>query len=453
VSRLLPLLTLVALVLTPAAHAASGGPVFGVRVVGSQTLGYFVYSVKPGGVHRGAIIVSNAGNRAGTVKLFAVDATTANRTGAVYPSGPRPRVAGAWVKLSRSSLTLAPGRHATVTLTVRVPSKAVAGQWLGGIVAETKQSSLGPKTTHKANVRIRVRNQTIVGVQVNVPGPPIIAFKIGAATTGGQRGFQQVIVHFANDGNQLMKPAGTVVISDSKGTIIETLPFKMETFLPQTAIDYPLLLTKALLPGDYHASVKLVVPATAGVAGETVVASPSFSVSKQDVTQVFTSSQPTQVPTSAAAAPTSARVSTTLTWALIAAGACGVLLLALLVFQLIRGRRARRRVGVTGGAAPARPVAVPALVPPIGPEPVALAPRAPTSAPTPGPSAVLSATRPAFPACDPSHAWDVAYDRGELGSDGIWRFPHKCATCGLDVLASDIGDANTQATAPRASSG
>jgi hypothetical protein len=446
VSRRLALLTLVALVLAPAAHAASAGPVFGVRIVGNSKLGYFVYDVKPGGVHKGAIIVSNTGNRAGTVKLFAADATTASRTGAVYPSGKRPTGAGAWVKLSRSSLTLAPSRHATVQFTVRVPANAPAGQWLAGIIAETKNTVLGPKTKQKANVQIRVRNQTIVGVQVNVPGPPVVAFEIGAVTAGGQRGFQQVIVHFANNGNQLTKPTGNVVIADSKGTTIETLPFKMDTFLPQTAIDYPLLLTKALLPGDYRATVKLVVPATAGVPGKTVVASPSFSVSKQDVAQVFTSSQPTQVPPSAAAVTTTAGVSSALTWALIAAGACGVLLLALLIFQLIRGRRAKRPVGFADSAAPARPVAVPALVPPVGPEPVTPAPPVVPAAPAPA-----AAKRPAFPACDPSHLWDVAYDRGELGGDGIWRFPHKCSTCGLEVLASDIGDATAQAAASRAS--
>jgi hypothetical protein len=51
------------------------------------------------------------------------------------------------------------------------------------------------------------------------------------------------------------------------------------------------------------------------------------------------------------------------------------------------------------------------------------------------------------PECDPHHYWDVAYDRGELGDDGIWRFPHRCRTCGLELLARDVDDATAHADA------
>ncbi|MDQ1496510.1 MAG: hypothetical protein QOG69_2993, partial [Actinomycetota bacterium] len=45
--------------------------------------------------------------------------------------------------------------------------------------------------------------------------------------------------------------------------------------------------------------------------------------------------------------------------------------------------------------------------------------------------------------CD--HLWEVAYDRGQLGGDGVWRFPHRCRTCGLELFAADIADASAQA--------
>jgi hypothetical protein len=90
----------------------------------------------------------------------------------------------------------------------------------------------------------------------------------------------------------------------------------MDTFLPHTAIDYPVLLNKALPPGDYTALVKLAVPGAVGAAVKTVIAKPSFSVSNQDVTQVFTSSKPSQVPTTGLG---DTQVSSSLTWALIAA--------------------------------------------------------------------------------------------------------------------------------------
>ena len=50
------------------------------------------------------------------------------------------------------------------------------------------------------------------------------------------------------------------------------------------------------------------------------------------------------------------------------------------------------------------------------------------------------------PDCD--HYWEVAYDRGQLGEDGVWRFPHRCRNCGLELLASDVADAASQAAVP-----
>ena len=110
--------------------------------------------------------------------------------------------------------------------------------------------------------------------------------------TGGQRGFQQVIIHLTNTGNVLSKPTGSVDVLQA-GKVVETLPFMMDSFLPQTSIDYPVLLTKALPAGDYQARVSLSFPSASG-ATQTIHATPAFSVSKQDVKQVFTSAAPTK---------------------------------------------------------------------------------------------------------------------------------------------------------------
>jgi hypothetical protein len=92
-------------------------------------------------------------------------------------------------------------------------------------------------------------------------------------------------------------------------------------------------------------------------------------------------------------------------------------------------------------AAPPRPFPAPveertAPPPPPAPSP----PEAPTAAPV-----SADATRP--PGCDPYHFWEVAYERGELGADGVWRFPHRCRNCGLELLASDVSAATAQADA------
>jgi hypothetical protein len=322
---------LLAFVVAPATRAASSGPVFGLRAAGNPRLGYFVYNPAPGAARNGAIIVSNTGDRTGTVKLYPVDATTGRTTGTVYLTNRKRSGFGTWVQLASSSLTLAPGQHVTVPFTLRVPASAKPGQWVAGIVAEPTHTAQGAKTSSTSNVRIRIRNLTIIAVETNVPGPAVVSFRIGPVTTGGQRGFQEVLVGFTNAGNQLRKPRDTVTIRDAQNKIVETLTSAMDTFLPQTSITYPLLLKRALRPGDYRADIQLVTTDASGAAQETVKATRSFSVSKHDVTQVFTSSNPTQPPTGAGGG-----TSASPPWAWIAAAATGVLLLALLVFQLVR---------------------------------------------------------------------------------------------------------------------
>lgn len=499
--RRLAVLMLLAFVLAPGAQAASSGPVFGIRAAGNPKLGYFVYSAAPGGVKQGAIIVSNTGDRSGTVKLYSADATTGRTTGTVYLTDKPPTHAGSWVKLAKSSLTLAPGAHASVPFTVTVPAGTGAGQWVGGIVAETSQAAQGPKKKQKANVQIRIRNLTIVAVQVNVPGPTVVSFALGAVTTGGQRGFQQVIVHIENTGTVLSKPTGTVTIFGSGSKVIERLAFAMDTFLPHTAIDYPVLLKKALSPGDYRAQIRLVAPGAGGAGVKTVTANRSFSVSKQDVTQVFTSTTPTQ---QAPGSSSSGGGSTS--WPLLAAAAAALLVLVSLLLLLIRRRRAQPhaaprsasagppvepplpgapaeaaatpwldmatpwmdQTGVDETAVPLAPAAaaappvaaapIPAAVPvpsavpeplaPPAPPPApaaAPAPPAPPAPPVPSAAAVAASAGPGA-SCD--HLWEVAYDRGQLGGDGVWRFPHRCRNCGLELFAADIADANAQAVRP-----
>lgn len=456
--RRLVLILLAGLVLAPAASAAAKAPVFGLRAVGNPKLGYFVYSLPPGSVQQGGVTISNSGTAAGSVKLFAADATTGRTTGTVYLTDKKATRVGAWISLSAATLTLKPGQHQTVHFTVHVPANAKPGQWVGGIVAETSRQLTGAKSKQKASVQIKIRDLTIVAVQVNVPGPSVIAFKIGGVTTGGQRGFQEVVTHIANTGNVLAKPTGTVTVLSKQGAVLQVLPFKMDTFLPQTTIDYPLLLKKALPPGDYSAKVTLSIPGVSGAAANVVSAHPTFSISKQDVQQVFTSATPQAAPPGTGAASSSSKPP----WILIAAGVVAALLLVLLLLRLLRGRRGGAAGDVTppvqrstSAAAADAPPAVSSIVerteppppapPPLPPEPepeLESAP-APTSVPAPPPSPEQTRR----PECDPHHFWEVAYDRGQLGEDGVWRFPHRCRNCGLELLARDVDDATAQADA------
>ena len=422
-------IVLLGLALVPVATAATRQPVFGLRAAGNPKLGYFVYPLQPGAVRTGAVIVSNSGTAPGTVKLFTADATTGRTTGTVYLTDRRPTATGKWISLASKSLFLRPGQHRLVSFNVRVPSNAKPGQWVGGIVAETSHRVTRPKTSQKAKVQITIRDLTIVAVQANLPGPPSNKFTIGRVTTGGQRGFQQLVTHMSNDGNVLVKPAGSVTVADSQGKTVQRLTFKMDTFLPQTAIDYPLLLKQGLAPGNYTADIRLAVPGAGNAAPRVVSSKPSFTVSKADVKRVFTWPTPQQAPPGTVASSSSSSS----TWIIVAA-VVGVLVLLFVAWLLLRRRR--------GDSAPPPAAATEAARPPTPPaRPVAAAAPEPAPAPTPA----ETAPQPPRRREEHDHYWDVAYDRGELGSDGVWRFPHRCRTCGKEVVASDVSDATARA--------
>ena len=411
---------LAALALAPVAGAATAptGPIFGLRAVGNPKLGYFVYSVSAGTTLHGAVTVTNTGDQTGTVKLYSADATTGATTGTVYLTDSAPKGVGTWISVGSSSLTLAPGAHKVVPFTVHIPGASKAGQYVGGLVAETERKATGPKSQQKTNVQITVRNLSIVAVEVDVPGAQIAKFAIGGAAAGGSKGRQQVFIHVSNEGNVLRKPAGSVTIRTANGTSIQKIPIHMDTFLPHTAIDYPVQLTKALTPGHYVASVELTYPGTGTTGTVMSSAAPAFSVSSQSVQQVFNAGKPTQVGPGGVVA---ASKSSSSLWEYVAIG-LGALVLAAggYFFAVFRQRRP-----VTVAATPVPPPPPPAAAPPPPPPPPAAAAAAPER-------------------CEGFHYWQVDWDRAETGLDGRVTYPHRCQRCGIEVRASDIADATNQ---------
>jgi hypothetical protein len=193
-----------------------------------------------------------------------------------------------------------------------------------------------------------------------------------------------------------------------------------------------------LAPGDYSAIVRLAIPGVAGAAAQVVTAHPSFSISKQDVKQVFTSAAPQTPPPTTAGSSSSSKPP----WALIGGAVLVALLLALLVFQLLRRRKMSKAATSPSVPTPLSPEPEPEHQPVAAkPEPMLAEAEAAQEAR----QAVSEQTR--SPECEPHHYWDVAYDRGELGDDGVWRFPHRCRNCGLELLARDVDDATAHADA------
>jgi len=190
------------------------------------------------------------------------------------------------------------------------------GQHLGGIVAENTAVQGSTSTqrpgSRRGGFRIRIRQLTIVAVQVDLPGPQVAAIRIGGVTPGGSGGYQQLFLGLRNTGTVMTKPAGSLLVTDERKQRVARAALRLDTFLPRTRISYPVLVRRKVLPaGRYRAQLVL------RYGGRQTRATRWFTIGKVQVTQVYSAPRP-------AAAPPPARdasgIGTALPWALAAAG-------------------------------------------------------------------------------------------------------------------------------------
>jgi hypothetical protein len=287
-------LTVAALVLLPAA-AAAGKATFALKPAAPTETGYFVFNGKPGQTLRGAVRVLNVGDVAGQTSLYAVDATTGQTSGAVYRSRQdRKRDVGAWIKLGKTSVTLAPGQSQVVSFSVRVPAGTAAGEHLGGIVAQRarRTSKPGAATGEGGEgFQVRVQELSVLAVQVNVPGPQREQMNLTGIEAGSQPGHQSVLLGIGNTGDVLVKGDGTLKIVTKGGKVVQRRSFALDTFVPGTHIDYPVYIEgKALRPGRYRGTVSI------SYGGRTLTRTFPFTVTKAQTTQVFGTQAAQQTP-------------------------------------------------------------------------------------------------------------------------------------------------------------
>lgn len=274
---------LVALILPGAAAAA--GSTFALQVTGSRAP-YFVLSGQPGRTVQSDVTVINVGRSPGRVSLYAADATTGQTSGAVYRSAHAPRRdTGAWVQLAVHHLTLGPGHAAVVPFRVSVPASVRRGQHLGGIIAQPDQPFARLSQRHgKATFHVRVRSIAVIAVELNLPGPRIHRLKITGIRAGAEPGYQTLLIGLASTGTALTKGRGSITVTDDQGHPRLHRSFLLDTFVPQTKIDYPVQVSGHALPaGTYRAAI------TIKYAGQIQHRTLPFSITGKNLAEVFRS--------------------------------------------------------------------------------------------------------------------------------------------------------------------
>lgn len=206
---------LVALALPAAPLFAEGG--IGGRpaspnpeVPRSQSI--FVHTLKPGDSVTDQLYVNNGSDRERTIALYAVDGEVAN-TGA-YSCKQRAepiKESGAWIDLSQSEVTLAPGAHQVVDFTIRAPSPADVGEHNACLVLQDKNDA----GVQGAGVRVYTRQA--VRVMTVVPGDLHRDVSIDQFTADISAAKQSITLSARNSGNVSTDTEVTVHLRDMFG--------------------------------------------------------------------------------------------------------------------------------------------------------------------------------------------------------------------------------------------
>jgi len=246
---------------------ADSGPVFTLAPVTydpalPQTQSYFVLNTEPGATIHSQVRVINTGSVGGTARLYPVDGATGQTSGIVFLNREDPRQsAGAWLDPPLQTLVLDPGESRVAEFSVRIPADAQAGQHVAGLAVEDAspaQGGPGAADGQKAGFSVTVLSRAVVAVQVNLPGPAVEQLEARSITPAGGAGYQQLLLKLQNDGNTMLKPSGSLQVTDGKGRTLQSLTLKLDTLLPQTSIDYPVAVqNQAVGAGDYHAALTL----------------------------------------------------------------------------------------------------------------------------------------------------------------------------------------------------
>ena len=277
------------------AHADGGAANFDLQPVidahsTAKVRSYFILDARPGNTMQGSIQVTNSGTATGTVSLYGVDATTGQTSGTVYLSRTEAQHdVGTWLRLDTSQLTLAPGQSQVVSFQIIVPSTVRPGQHVGGIVAEgmVQVSSL-----QSNNLKVNVQKLTIVAVQINLPGKPIEQLVATGIQNGGADSYQTLKLGLSNTGTVMLKPYGTLQVTDARGHLLQNRSLKLNTFLPQTSINYPVdVENKALGAGNYQARLTLFYGH-----GHILSYTTIFTITLQQLAKIFPSYPPLQPP-------------------------------------------------------------------------------------------------------------------------------------------------------------
>jgi hypothetical protein len=223
--------------------------------------GYFIYEMSAGSASEGNLLVKNLSDKPVEVQLAVVPALTAQNGGSTFGS-PGSGNAGpaTWVTLDQDSLSLQPGEASSSGFRVRVPSGVRPGQYLAGVAAYKPKTEVTQRVSsgqNQASAILEVQMRYVIAVQVNVPGAWNAEMSISDVGIVEQPSGASLGLHLKNSGDVLLRPTGTLKVSDESGNTVVEGAINMGTFVTGTEVRYRVPWPSAPKPGNYNVRVVL----------------------------------------------------------------------------------------------------------------------------------------------------------------------------------------------------
>lgn len=157
-----------------------------------------------------------------------------------------------WLTYSDVPLSLTAGESVDRTLTVTVPPRTPPGQYISSIVVENE----GTMST-SPSVGIAQRLRTAIAVSIRVPGALHPSLSIGRASHAVTAARSVVDIAVANTGNARLAPKGTLVVRNSRGSVVWRQAVVMGSFYAGTKTLIEATIPTRLDAGKYSATLTL----------------------------------------------------------------------------------------------------------------------------------------------------------------------------------------------------
>ncbi|MEV4345778.1 DUF916 domain-containing protein [Actinoplanes sp. NPDC049596] len=156
------------------ARADEGDVTWTVRTESNSfgaTRSSYSYAVNPGAETKDGLVVANRGKTALKLGVYAADGFTTD-TGTLDLQGAdtKGKGIGAWVQAARKAVTVPAGKTVTVPFTVKIPSNATPGDYVGGIITSLTQAD--------ATAQVNVDRRLGIKIKLRVGGDLTPALRI-----------------------------------------------------------------------------------------------------------------------------------------------------------------------------------------------------------------------------------------------------------------------------------